>query len=178
MPLATITELQQPDDDIELEVSKLIDCLRGRPGALLGVLEKAQSLEKLKYLPEKTLRQISEGMNVPLSQVYSVVTFYSFFNLTPQGLHSLVVCRGTACHTRGSLELLEASLRRLGIEGFREDEANSVTTDDHFVSVRTVACFGQCALAPVVQIDGVICSRMTAGKLILAIDRLRKRGEK
>ena len=94
-----------------------------------------------------------------------MATFYSFFNLTPQGLHSIVVCRGTACHTRGSLELLETGLRRLGIEGFREDEANSVTTVDGFASVRTVACFGQCALAPVVQIDGTISSRMTVGKL-------------
>jgi len=113
-------------------------------------------------------------MGIPLSQVYSVATFYSFFNLEPQGLHSIVVCRGTACHTRGSLELLETCLHRLGIRGFREDEANSVPTADRFASVRTVACFSQCALASVVQIDGAISSRMTVGKLTSAVDRLRK----
>ena len=113
-----------------------------------------------------------------LSDLYSVATFYSFFNLTPQGLHSIVVCRGTACHTRGSLDLLEASLHRLGIKGFREDEANSVTTEDGFASIRTVACFGQCALAPVVQIDGAISSRMTVGKLAVALDKLRKGADK
>jgi NADH-quinone oxidoreductase subunit E len=161
-----------------VSLTELIAGYKGKPGALLGVLEEAQGLEQFKYLPESTLRSIAEGMELPLSQVYSVATFYSFFNLAPQGLHSVVVCRGTACHTRGSLELLEAALRRLGIEGFREDEANSVTTADGFASVRTVACFGQCALAPVVQIDGAISSRMTVGKLTVALDKLRKGGVK
>jgi NADH-quinone oxidoreductase subunit E len=162
----------------ESQLTELIERFKGKPGALLGVLEEAQGLERFKYLPESTLRFISESMQIPLSQVYSVATFYSFFNLKPQGLHSIVVCRGTACHTRGSLELLEAALKRLGIEGFREDEANSVTTADNFASVRTVACFGQCALAPVVQIDGEISSRMTVGRLVSMLDKLRKGGAK
>jgi NADH-quinone oxidoreductase subunit E len=167
MPSTTTTQHKVPTLD------ELIERHKGRPGALLGLLENAQELEKFRYLSEPTLRRIAEGMGIPLSQVYSVATFYSFFNLTPQGLHSIVVCRGTACHTRGSLELLETALARLGIEGFREDEANSVTTPDGFASIRTVACFGQCALAPVVQIDGAIYSRMTVGKLVAAIQKLR-----
>ncbi|HTX71536.1 MAG TPA: NAD(P)H-dependent oxidoreductase subunit E [Rectinemataceae bacterium] len=162
----------------EPSLAEIIERHRDKPGALLGILEEAQELEKFRYLPEETLRKIAEGTATPLSQVYSVATFYSFFNLKPQGLHSVVVCRGTACHTRGSLELLEAALKRLGIEGFREDEENSATTVDNFCSVRTVACFGQCALAPVVQIDGVISSRMTVGKLATALDKLRKGGQK
>ncbi len=178
MPSATSTLKKPQERSRESVVGELIDRNKGKPGALLGVLEEAQGLERFKYLPESTLRLISEGMQIPLSQVYSVATFYSFFNLTPQGLHSIVVCRGTACHTRGSLDLLEASLHRLGIKGFREDEANSVTTEDGFASIRTVACFGQCALAPVVQIDGAISSRMTVGKLAVALDKLRKGAEK
>jgi NADH-quinone oxidoreductase subunit E len=174
MPSTTSTLRKPQERSRESVVSELIDRNKEKPGALLGVLEEAQGLERFKYLPESTLRLIAEKMNIPLSQVYSVATFYSFFNLTPQGLHSIVVCRGTACHTRGSLELLEASLNRLGIKGFREDEANSVTTADGFASIRTVACFGQCALAPVVQIDGAISSRMTVGKLTVALDKLRK----
>ena len=178
MPSATSTMQKPQERSRESVVGELIDSNKGKPGALLGVLEEAQGLERFKYLPESTLKLISEGMQIPLSQVYSVATFYSFFNLTPQGLHSIVVCRGTACHTRGSLDLLEASLHRLGIKGFREDEANSVTTEDGFASIRTVACFGQCALAPVVQIDGAISSRMTVGKLAVALDKLRKGAEK
>jgi NADH-quinone oxidoreductase subunit E len=176
MPSPAISVRKREEPSVESSLSELIARNKGKPGALLGVLEEAQGLERFKYLSEPTLRLIAEGMGIPLSQVYSVATFYSFFNLTPQGLHSIVVCRGTACHTRGSLELLETCLHRLGIEGFREDEANSVTTPDRFASVRTVACFGQCALAPVVQIDGTISSRMTVGKLTAAIERLRKGG--
>jgi NADH-quinone oxidoreductase subunit E len=176
---STTTSQRKPQAKTQEEaLLEIIARYKGKTGALLGVLEEAQGLERFKYLSESTLRTIAAGMELPLSQVYSVATFYSFFNLTPQGLHSVVVCRGTACHTRGSLELLETGLRRLGIEGFREDEANSVTTIDGFASVRTVACFGQCALAPVVQIDGVIYSRMTVGKLALTIDKLRKGGQK
>jgi NADH-quinone oxidoreductase subunit E len=178
MPQAAVSVKKREEPKAENSVAELVAKYKGKPGALLGILEEAQNLERFKYLPEATLRLIAEGMGLPLSQVYSVATFYSFFNLVPQGLHSIVVCRGTACHTRGSLELLETSLAKLGIESFREDEANSVTTADRFASIRTVACFGQCALAPVVQIDGVICSRMTVGKLTAAIERLRKGGAK
>jgi NADH-quinone oxidoreductase subunit E len=180
MPHAT-TQERRPESRAEggsAAIAKLIEGYKGKPGALLGVLEDAQELERFKYLPEPALRQIAEGLGIPLSQVYSVATFYSFFNLEPQGLHSIVVCRGTACHTRGSLELLQSALRKLGISDFREDEANSATTEDHFCSVRTVACFGQCALAPVVQVDGVIHSRMTVGKLVAAIEKLTKGGRK
>jgi NADH-quinone oxidoreductase subunit E len=178
MPSTAVSVRKREEPQAESSILELVAKYKGKPGALLGILEEAQSLERFKYLPESTLRLIAEGMAIPLSQVYSVATFYSFFNLVPQGLHSIVVCRGTACHTRGSLELLETSLKRLGIESFREDEANSVTTPDRFASIRTVACFGQCALAPVVQIDGLICSRMTVGKLTAAIDKLRKAGSK
>ena len=174
MSSTTATLRKPPERSQENILRELIDRFKGKPGALLGVLEEAQGLERFKYLSEPTLKLIAEEMAIPLSQVYSVATFYSFFNLVPQGLHSIVVCRGTACHTRGSLELLESALHRLGIEGFREDEANSVTTKDRFASIRTVACFGQCALAPVVQIDGAISSRMTVGKLAVVLDKLRK----
>lgn len=155
-------------------LDEIIEVRKDKPGALLGILEEAQGLEEHRYLPEAVLRKIATGTGTPLSVVYSVATFYSYFNLVPQGKHSIVVCRGTACHTRGSLELLETTLARLGIEGFREDECNSVTRSDAFVSVRTVACFGQCALAPVVEIDDVLHSRMTVGKLASAIARLGK----
>jgi NADH-quinone oxidoreductase subunit E len=159
-------------------LDEIIDAKKNKPGALLGILEEAQGLEEHRYLSEETLRHIAERTETPLSQVYSVATFYSFFNLTPQGKHSIVVCRGTACHTRGSLELLEGALARLGITGFREDECNSITSPDAYASVRTVACFGQCALAPVVEIDGTLYSRMTVGKLAAAIARLGKGGDK
>ena len=146
------------------------------PISLLGILEEAQEANEHRYLSEETLRIIADKTDTPLSRVYSVATFYSFFNLKPQGRHAIVVCRGTACHTRGSLGLLEESARRLGFPEFREDEEASFTTEDRQFTVRTVACFGQCALAPVVAIDGIIYSRMTQGRLTSLLEGLRKEG--
>jgi len=148
------------------------------PGALLTALEEAQKADEFKYLSEETLRAIAESTGEPLSRVYSVATFYSFFNLTPQGKHSIVVCRGTACHTRGSLGLLREAAQRLGMPDFKEDEEPSFTTADRLFTVRTVACFGQCALAPVIAIDGTIHSRITQGRLCALIEGMRKAGKR
>ncbi len=150
----------------------------GKPGALLGILEEAQATNEHKYLSEATMRFVAERTGTPLSAVYSVATFYSYFNLKPQGKHTIVVCRGTACHTRGSIQLLEEAAIRLGAEGFREDEEASFTTPDKRFTVRTVACFGQCALAPVVAIDEVIYSHMTVNKLVGIIEKAGKAVDK
>ena len=129
----------------------------GRPGALLSILEAVQEKTPKNYLPIETLRYIAESTNTPLSRVYSVATFYALFNLDPQGDHTICVCRGTACHTRGSRSLLESLELELGLAGEDQAEAEgkklSLTTPDGKYTVRTVACFGQCAMAPVVEID-------------------------
>lgn len=144
------------------------------PGALLLALEEAQNASEFRYLDEDTMRNIAERFGEPLSRVYSVATFYSFFNLAPQGKHTIVVCRGTACHTRGSLGLLRETASKLGFPDFREDEEASFTTDDRQYTVRTVACFGQCALAPVVAIDGIIYSRVTVNNLLSLLSGIGK----
>ena len=160
------------------EIEGIVRGQLGSQGCLLKILEQTQEKDPKHYLSEASMRAISKLADVPLSQVYSVATFYSFFNLKPQGLHSIVVCRGTACHTRGSLALLNESLVQMGIPSFKEEEENSVTSLDGFASIRTVACFGQCALAPVVQIDGVVKSRMTIGKLVAILQKMKKGGAK
>lgn len=150
----------------------------GRPGALLGILEEIQERERAKYLSEESLTYVAEKTGTPLSRLYSIATFYSYFNLKPQGEHAIVVCRGTACHTRGSRALLIAAAARLGAVGFNAEEDASFTTDDLRFTVRTVACFGQCALAPVVAIDGVIHSRLTVGALEALLRKLGSGGAK
>jgi NADH-quinone oxidoreductase subunit E len=157
-------------------IEAIIQKHRGTSGALLKVLEHVQEKDPKHYLSESSMRSIAALMELPLSQVYSMATFYSFFNLKPQGKHSIVVCRGTACHTRGSLALLNEALARMGIQEFKEEEENSATSLDGFASIRTVACFGQCALAPVVMIDGVVKSRMTIGKLVTLLEKIKKGG--
>jgi len=148
-------------------VDNVIEKHANKPGFLLNVLEDIQNNHQNKYLPEDTLNLLSKKTQIPLSQIYSVVTFYAFFNLKPQGKHTIVVCRGTACHTRGSKVLLDSLINTLDFEE-EEDISSSkifLTTKDTKFTVKTVACFGQCALAPVVEIDGITYSYMNVDKL-------------
>jgi NADH-quinone oxidoreductase subunit E len=139
-------------------------------GALLSILEALQHQHPLKYLPEVTLRQVAERTGTPLSRIFSVVTFYSFFNLRPQGHHTIMVCRGTACHTRGSKRLMDSVLVEGGHDGGGEEEM--YTTPDYTLTIRTVACFGQCALAPVVAVDETIHGHVSELQLCRMVRQL------
>jgi len=158
-------------------LDNIISKYHGLPGGVLGIIEEAQELNKRKYLPEETLEYIAKKSGVPLAQIYSVVTFYSFFNLKPQGEHTVVVCRGTACHTRGSKDLLEFLKTLLNITEPQEDESIPLTTGDGRFTMRTVACIGQCALAPVIIIDGKVYSHMTLERLRKVINSIREKAK-
>lgn len=166
-----------PPPELERIVAEAIAKAAGRPGALLSVLEECQRADPHRYLSKDALGAIAAAMGLALSRVYSVATFYSYYNLSPQGDHVVVVCRGTACHTRGSLGLLRELVAELGGQDFREDEESSFTTDDMRFTVRTVACFGQCALAPVVAVDGRIYSRVTPAALKAALGACKAGGK-
>ncbi len=150
----------------------------GRPGALLGILEKLQEQHRNKYLPMETLEYVAARTGVPQSQVYGVATFFALFNLEPQGTHTVAICRGTACHTRGSRALLERVKLQLGLRE-SSDEAGgadklTLTTPDRRFTIRTVACFGQCALAPVVEVNHAIRGHVKEQALMREVDKLRK----
>jgi len=147
---------------MEAFIDQVIASRGGRPGALLAILEAVQNRHPQKYLPEASLRYIAAAMKVPFARIYSVATFYALFNLHPQGEHTICICRGTACHTRGSRSLLESVRLDLGINGSEEE---SPTSSDGKFTVRTVACFGQCALAPVVEVDHRICGHVNERSL-------------
>jgi len=151
---------------------------KGRHGELLGILEETQLLNEHKYLSEEALNHVALRTGVPLSRLYNVVTFYSFFNLVPQGEHTITVCRGTACHTKGSRTLLNDLGLILGCSKELADGESFYTTPDQKFSISTVACFGQCALAPVVAIDEVIYSNMTTAKLQKQLAKITKKGKK
>lgn len=142
-------------------------------GRLLTTLEEAQEANQLKYLPPETLTKVAQSLGVPYTQVYSVATFYSFFNLQPQGRHTIIVCRGTACHTKGSKSLLGEISQILGFQYPEVDEEGSYTTPDNEYTIRTVACFGQCAQAPVVAVDGKIYNYVNSQKLIRILKKLK-----
>ena len=146
-----------------------------RTGDVLSVLEELQQRHPLQYLPVETQASVARKMGVAQSQIFSVVSFYAFFNRQPQGRHTVAVCRGTACHTRGSKALLDALKTSSGFHTDDEatDGATSFTTPDHRLTIRTVACFGQCALAPVAAIDETIHGHITdikLRKLVAAIE--------
>jgi len=160
------------------KLDDIIASFEGKQGRLLGILEHTQEAVKYKYLPEEVLNYIALKTNVPLTKIYSVITFYSFFNLKPQGEHTVIVCRGTACHTKGSKTLLDDLITRFG-KGVEFDGGEpSFTTPDNKFTVRTVACFGQCALAPVISIDGIIYSNVTTAQMQKLLDKTGKGGKK
>jgi NADH-quinone oxidoreductase subunit E len=165
--------------DEQVFIDKLIGIRRGRPGALLGILEAVQERNRYKYLPLETLRYVAAKMEMPLSRIYSVATFYALFNLQPQGENTICICRGTACHTRGSRNLLQGVRLELGLgledtatDGNEADKLLLTTTDRQF-TVRTVACFGQCAMAPVVEVNHRICGHATERTVQREIDTIR-----
>lgn len=150
----------------------------GRPGSLLSILEKLQEQHRNKYLPMETLEYVAMRTGVPQSQVYGVATFFALFNLEPQGVHTVAICRGTACHTRGSRALLERVKLQLGLREAPEDAGGAdkltLTTPDRKFTIRTVACFGQCALAPVVEVNHAIRGHVKEQALMREVEKLRK----
>ena len=149
-------------------------------GALLGILEDIQSANSHKFLSLQALRYVAFKTGIPPAQVYSVATFYALFNLEPQGDNLVCVCRGTACHTRGSRDLLAKLCLDLGFGGRADDDSStadklSLTTKDRRFTVRTVACFGQCALAPVVEVNHHILSHVNERTLQREINVLSSR---
>jgi NADH-quinone oxidoreductase subunit E len=149
---------------MEVSVSEINDIINREAvgeGSLIAALEEIQ--ERYRYLPPEALILASERLGVPLSQAYSVATFYNAFSLKPKGKHCLHVCMGTACHVRGGPQVLDRLESKLGIKA-------GDTTRDHLFTLETVNCLGACALGPIVVTDEEYSGQMTVEK----VDRLIK----
>lgn len=133
---------------------------------LIPILQDTQ--EQLGYLPENILEKISEITQIPLSQIYGVVTFYAQFTLKPKGKHTIRVCKGTACHVKGADTIIEALKDHLDVE---VDE----TTEDRVFTLEKVACLGTCFLAPVMMIDESYYGELNIEKAQSAIDEYREK---
>jgi NADH-quinone oxidoreductase subunit E len=153
---------------MKLPVSEINDIINREAqgdGSLIAALEAIQ--ERFRYLPPEALLLASERLGVPLSQAYSVATFYNAFSLKPKGKHCLHVCMGTACHVRGSPQVLGRLETKLGIHA-------GATTHDRMFTLETVNCLGACALGPIVVSDGEYSGQMTpqkADQLLKSITR-------
>jgi NADH-quinone oxidoreductase subunit E len=137
----------------ETTLDEIISRYDSPSGRLLGILGEIQNQEG--YIPRETLEVLSEKMEVHLSQLYSLTTFYSFFSLTPVGDHVITMCMGTACHVKGAVKILETLQEMLGIEcDVTEDGKFSITTEDKKFTLEIARCFGACSMAPVLRVDG------------------------
>jgi len=138
------------------DVRKIIEKYDGDKGQLVSILQDIQ--DESRYLPRETLDDVSQVLDVPMSQIYSVVTFFRAFSLEPRGRHTLRVCLGTACHVRGATRILDCITRELDI-------SPGQTTDDLAYTLETVNCLGCCALGPVVMVDDKYHGQMTLEKV-------------
>ncbi len=121
-------------------------------GNLIAILHEMQN--EFRYLPEEELRYLSRKIDVPMTQIYSIATFYNRFSLTPTGEHELCVCLGTACHVKGGQDLFNQVKKELKV-----DEGE--TTEDMKFTLKVLRCIGACSLAPAVMIDEHTYSEMT-----------------
>ena len=122
-------------------------------GRLLGILGEIQDTEG--YIPRETLAMLLEKLDVRRSHLYSLVTFYSYFSLTPVGEHIITVCMGTACHVKGAPEILKALEEMLKITSDTSENGKfSITTEDKKFTLEIARCFGACSMAPVLRVDG------------------------
>jgi NADP-reducing hydrogenase subunit HndA len=138
-------------DSRDQKLQEIISKYKDTKGALIPVLHEAQEIYG--YLPIEVQKKISEGLNVPLSEVYGVVTFYTQFSLNPKGKYKISVCMGTACYVKGSGLILEKLKEKLGLEVGQ-------CTEDGLFSLDACRCIGACGLAPVVMINDDVYGRL------------------
>ncbi len=136
----------------EAQLKKVIDAHKNQKGAVIPVLHEAQGIYG--YLPIEVQEMIAEGLNVPLAEIYGIVTFYAQFSLNPKGKYQIGVCLGTACYVKGSGDILEKVKELLNIE------VGECTADGKF-SLDATRCIGACGLAPVLTINEDVYGRLT-----------------
>ncbi len=139
-------------EEQEKQLLAVIEAHKEQQGALMPVLQEAQNIYG--YLPIEVQRMIAEGLNIPLEEVYGVVTFYAQFSLNPKGKYNIGVCLGTACYVKGSQEVYDKVSEVLNIKG-------GEVTDDGLFSLEATRCIGCCGLAPVMTINEDVYGKLT-----------------
>ena len=149
------------------QLDNVIEQHKDQRGSLISVLHKAQGI--FGYLPEEVQAYIAEKMDIPLSEIYGVVTFYALFTMNKKGKYTFNVCLGTACYVKGSGKLLEKLQKELGI-GVGE------TTEDGMFSIECCRCVGACGLAPVMMVNGKVYGKVTPAKAVEIVNEYKKQG--
>lgn len=151
-------------DEKEQKLQEIIEKYRNSKGALIPVLHEAQ--EVYGYLPMNVQKKISESLNISLSEIYGVVTFYTQFSLKPKGRFKVSACMGTACYVKGSNLILEKLREKLGIH------VGDCTEDGKF-SLDACRCIGACGLAPVIMINDDVYGRLTPDDIEKVLDKYK-----
>jgi NADH-quinone oxidoreductase subunit E len=137
------------------------------PANMVAILQDVQA--QVNWLPEEDLRYVCAELDVPLSKIMSLASFYRAFSLKPRGQHIIQVCLGTACHVRGAVRIVDAVSRDLGVGAGETDK-------DLKFTLETVNCLGACALGPIVVIDGEYHGQMTSAKATRLLKKIRVGG--
>ena len=135
------------------KLQAVINKYKGTEGALIPVLHEAQDI--FGYLPIEVQQKISDGLDIPMSEIYGVVTFYTQFSIYPKGQYQIAVCLGTACYVKGSGTIIDKIKQKLGID------VGQCTEDGKF-SLDATRCIGACGLAPVLTVNDEVYGRLTA----------------
>ncbi len=138
------------------ELQEILEKYKGEKGDLIPVLQEVQA--RFGYLPDEAMQRVARFLRLSESTIYGVATFYAQFKFTPVGKHIIKVCRGTACHVRGVSRILDEVEKQLGVKP-------GETTSDLEYTLETIACFGSCALAPVLVVDETVYGKMTPEKV-------------
>lgn len=144
------------------------ECVERHGDFLIPILQDIQ--EQYNYLPEESLREVAEKLEIPLRDVYGVATFYRSFSLTPKGKHIITVCVGTACHVRGGARIAETISRELDLKP-------GETSEDLEFTLETVNCLGCCAIGPIVVVDGEYHGMVTNQKALSLVRKCKEVNE-
>ncbi len=158
------TSVHFPDNPQYRELKEFIAQARHTPGPLIQVLHRAQGI--FGYLPREVQCFVAEQLSLPVSKVFGVVTFYSFFRTKPLGKYVINICLGTACHVKGASDLVAALEEALQV-------ANGDTTADGLFTLSSARCFGACGLAPAMMINDEVYGRLDVKKTLAVINRIR-----
>ena len=164
--MPNIQNLYELNPDLTSEVisrvDEVIDINKNTEGSLIPVLAQCQAI--VGYLPVELQEYISKGLNIPGSNIYGVVTFYSFFTMEPRGRHMIKVCMGTACYVRGISEILDRIKSKFNLEV-------GSTTENRRFTLEAVRCLGACGLAPVVVVDSDTHGGVTPDRILDILKR-------
>lgn len=149
----------------ESKIQEIIEKYGNDTHAIVAILQDIQ--EEFSYLPKDVLVRLSKELNIPLSRILSVATFYRAFSLTPKGKHPINVCLGTACHVRGGARVMEKMERELGIK-------RGETTNDLNFSLDEVRCLGCCGLAPVMMVGKEVHGKLSESKVVPILKQYKK----